>query len=214
MVCVSIGCVSVDECLKILKNVEFAEIRIDRMGIGIEEVRKIFSSHTNLIATCRDPSIPHEKRKELLIEALESGASYVDVDIFTPTQSLLRIQKKAKEKGSKVIVSYHDFEKTGSFSELKGILEMCLSFGDYGKISCMVRKDEDNLNLLRLLKVPEFKNRTIVTGMGEKGKLTRVLSLLLGSPFTFASYEEGKETAEGQIERTVIKGIMELFFEK
>jgi 3-dehydroquinate dehydratase-1 len=36
--------------------------------------------------------------------------------------------------------------------------------------------------------------------MGEKGRVTRILAPLLGSPFTYASYEAGKETAPGQIE--------------
>ncbi|MCX7857805.1 MAG: type I 3-dehydroquinate dehydratase [Deltaproteobacteria bacterium] len=213
MVCVSIGDVSIEECLEVLDKVEFAEIRMDRMKIEREDVRKIFSSHKNLIATFREGEIPEQKREELLIEAIDHGASYVDVDIQSPFEFIYRVRKKAKEKGSKLIVSYHDFEKTEPFSELRRILSTCLSIGDYGKISCKVRKDEDNLNLLRLLKLPEFKGRVIVTGMGEKGKITRILSVVLGSPFTFASYREGKETAEGQIEKYVLEEILALLFE-
>jgi 3-dehydroquinate dehydratase len=46
--------------------------------------------------------------------------------------------------------------------------------------------------------------------MGEKGKLSRVTALLLGSPLTYASLKEGRETAEGQIDYKSLKKILPL----
>lgn len=213
MVCVSIGDVTVDDCLKILKNVEFAEIRMDRMEITKKDVKRIFSAHKKLIATFKEGYAPQEKREDLLIEAIEQGAAYVDVDLSSPKDFFLRINKKAKEKGTKLIVSYHNFKRTESLPELIEIVSSCLSIGDYGKISCMVKEDEDNLNLLKLLKIPEFKGKVIVTGMGEKGKITRILSPILGSPFTFACYKKGKEMAEGQVQMDTLLEIFSLLLE-
>jgi len=207
---VSIGDVSLEECLTILKEVDFAEIRLDRMEITKEGVEKIFSSHKNLIATFKDGKVPERTRIEFLIEAVEKGASYVDVDLNSREDFLSAITKRVREKGGKLIVSYHNFEGTDEFSVLKKVAYMCLSLGDYGKISCMVNEDEDNLTLLNLLKLKEFKGRLIVTGMGEKGKITRILSPILGSPFTFACYRKGKEMAYGQIEAGTLSKMISL----
>jgi len=39
----------------------------------------------------------------------------------------------------------------------------------------------------------------VVIGMGEKGRITRVMAPFLGAEFTFASPESGGETAPGQL---------------
>jgi 3-dehydroquinate dehydratase-1 len=213
MVCVSIGDVSLEECLAILKEVDFAEIRLDRIKIPKEAVGKIFSSHKNLIATFKDGNVPETIREEFLIEAVENGASYVDVDLNSREGFVSAISQRAREKGIKLIVSYHNFEGTDEFALLKKVAHMCLSLGDYGKISCMVNEDEDNLTLLNLVKLREFKGRLIVTGMGEKGKITRILSPILGSPFTFACYRKGKEMASGQIEARILSKMISLLQE-
>ena len=46
-------------------------------------------------------------------------------------------------------------------------------------------------------------------GMGKKGRITRVVAPLVGSPFTFASLIEGRETAEGQIDKAALGSLME-----
>ncbi|MEM3484509.1 MAG: type I 3-dehydroquinate dehydratase [Candidatus Methanomethyliaceae archaeon] len=213
MVCVSIGDVTVDDCLRILEEVEFAEIRMDRLEIKKKDVKRIFSAHKNLVATFKEGHAPQKKREDFLIEAIEQGAAYVDVDLNSPKNFFLRVSRKAREKGTKLIVSYHNFERTDSLPELIEIASLCLSTGDYGKISCMVNEDEDNLSLLKLLKIPEFKGKIIVIGMGEKGKITRILSPILGSPFTFACYKKGKEMAEGQVQMDTLSEMLSLLLE-
>jgi len=44
--------------------------------------------------------------------------------------------------------------------------------------------------------------------MGRKGRLTRILAPLLGCPFTYASIDGGKETAEGQIDAASLRRIL------
>jgi 3-dehydroquinate dehydratase len=39
----------------------------------------------------------------------------------------------------------------------------------------------------------------VIIGMGEQGRILRIVSPYLGASFTYASLEEGKETAPGQL---------------
>jgi 3-dehydroquinate dehydratase-1 len=45
--------------------------------------------------------------------------------------------------------------------------------------------------------------------MGVKGRILRVVAPLLGSPFTFASLSEGRQTAEGQMDRETLFRLVE-----
>jgi len=57
---------------------------------------------------------------------------------------------------------------------------------------------EDNLKMLKLIK--EFtKTKIVAFTMGEKGKISRILSSLAGGYFTYGCLEEGLETASGQL---------------
>ena len=45
-------------------------------------------------------------------------------------------------------------------------------------------------------------------GMGELGKVTRIASLMLGAEFSFASQDDGAETAPGQIPYSTMKELV------
>ena len=50
------------------------------------------------------------ERQKILFDAIQNGFEYVDVDLGTPNQ--VQLIKSFREAGAKVIVSFHDFEKT------------------------------------------------------------------------------------------------------
>jgi 3-dehydroquinate dehydratase type I len=57
--------------------------------------------------------------------------------------------------------------------------------------------------------IAEFSETKIVSfAMGAAGQLSRVLCPLVGGYFTYASVEEGKESAEGQI---TVKELREIY---
>ncbi|MEW6722568.1 MAG: type I 3-dehydroquinate dehydratase [Candidatus Micrarchaeota archaeon] len=208
MLCVSIGEKRAEGCIAAMRGAELAEVRIDMLEKpAAGDVRAIFSSHKNLIATCRPGALPDQKRKELLIAALEAGAAYVDIEVESADEYKGEIAKKAKAMGRRVIVSYHDYERTPTREELLHILEWCFDSGaDIAKIACMPRNDADNARLLGLL---DGGKSVVVIGMGERGKITRILAPLLGSPFTYVSTGRGKETAGGQIDMEAARKAMD-----
>jgi 3-dehydroquinate dehydratase-1 len=205
-ICVSIAGLSAAETIRAIRKVKMAEIRIDRMKVSKEEVGKIFSSAKNLIATCRKGQMNDSDRAELLIAAIEGGASYVDVELDSTKDYADRIVKKAREVGCRVILSYHNYAVTPPDLDLENIVRLCRDQGaDLIKIACKANSYLDSARLLGLL---GREKNLIVIGMGEKGKITRAVAPILGSPFTYASLSEGMETADGQIEVNKLKKIL------
>lgn len=202
MICVSIAETDVEKCIEALAGLEMAEIRLDMVKLGVGNARstaikKIFSQPLKLIATCRPGSCSEEDREKIIIEAIGAGASFVDVEVEGKDEYKKKIVQKARASGCKVIISFHDYKKTPSAAELSQIVDWCFQSGaDIAKIACIVHTDKENARLLSLL---DNERKMIVIGMGMKGRITRIVAPMLGSVFTFASREKGKETAEGQM---------------
>ena len=121
-----------------------------------------------------------------------------------------RMASKIKNKGTKCIISYHNYMSTPPLNELKQVCRKQIELGaDICKIVTMAEKAEDNLVLLELVK--EFKKNKIVGFcMGPLGIVSRILSPLAGGAFTYASAKSGKESAPGQIPAEKLRKIYEL----
>ena len=208
MICVSLAEAGLAECLAALEGLGLAEIRLDRMvGLSLGDVAILFSRHEKLIATCRPGSFPDNARKARLLAAVAAGAAYVDIELESKDGYRKEIMAKAGEFGCEVIISFHDHENTPDRKTLSAIVQDSFRKGaDIVKIACFVRSERDNARLLGLL---DDSRKIVVIGMGEKGRITRVVAPLLGSPFTFASLTEGRQTAEGQIDKAALEGLME-----
>jgi 3-dehydroquinate dehydratase type I len=97
-------------------------------------------------------------------------------------------------------VSFHDFAKTLSLSELNSVLEREIASGaGICKIVTTAKRIEDNLTVLNFTSAACSRAKVVCFAMGELGKVSRLLSPLFGGYFTFASLERGSETATGQM---------------
>lgn len=154
-----------------------------------------------VIFTCRSKKEgglfegPEEDRLLLIQKAIDTGFAYVDVELDTiKSHAFMRLPE------TKIIISYHLFSKTPDYWDITKILDEMTSYHpDIIKIATMVTKESDTQNLLRVLANKKPQQHMIVIGMGEEGKLTRILGPLMGSYLTFASYKNST-TAPGQIE--------------
>ena len=208
MICISICETSVKKILASFKKAEMFEIRLDMMNLTPEEIQTVFSQPVKLIATCRQGNFSDDERKQKLILAIQSGAAYVDIEVETDNDFKKSIMYTAKKHNCKVIISYHNYKSTPSVPVLKNIIENCFSSGaDIAKIACLAENKQDAAKILSLY---ASQKNLVSIGMGQAGKITRLASLLLGAPFTFASLEEGKETAPGQITLKQIKTILDI----
>jgi 3-dehydroquinate dehydratase-1 len=205
MICVSLAETSVRECLVSLKGVEFAEIRMDKIEDISSGIPAIFSRHPRLIATYRPGKIDNDRRCSAMMKAIEAGAAYVDIELDADDSYKKKIIEKARQKSCKVIISYHNWEKIPERAELEHIINWCFDSGaDMAKIACRVVSSKDNARLLGLL---NDVRPVVVVGIGQKGRISRIVAPFLGSPFTYASLAAGKESADGQIDWKSLKEI-------
>lgn len=198
MLCVSLGKATFEECFKALKKYDLCELRLDRLKLKDAELKKIFSSSKNTIATFRPcEKIKEPERLKKLKNAIDMGADYVDIEVDATDPFKDAVVDYANRKKCKVIVSYHNYDKTPLKEELEHIVEWCKSCSpDIIKIACRSRSDKDNARLLGLLD-SDFK--MIVIGMGVKGKITRIVAPKLGAFCTYVSLSEKTKTAPGQM---------------
>jgi 3-dehydroquinate dehydratase type I len=139
-----------------------------------------------------------EERIGFLKSALELKASFIDVELASPPQyvdELLRNRNRVK-----IILSFHNFKKTSSFKELQSLLDQMIELhADVAKIVTLARSWLDNLTILNLILYARARNQKIVAFcLGEKGKISRLLSPLMGSEWTYVAWADNKKVAPGQ----------------
>ena len=185
---------------KVEPLVDLFEVRIDLIGDKWQEVVSQFQKPW--IACNRSASEGggwqrnEARRIEKLLQAIELGAEIIDIELRT--KNLDNIVKVIKRE-TKCLLSFHDFEKTPPFDQMKQIVEEQLEAGaDICKVITTARSFEDNLSVLQL--ISEFPSTRLVSfAMGPLGTLSRILCPLAGGDFTYASIEKGRESAPGQI---------------
>ena len=197
MICTSIASVSFEETKSLIQEATMAEIRLDLLDFSMEEIETIFSnSKIPLIATYRPGKISEKERLGILKKTIEFGAKYIDVEIESLPDFKKEIVRAAKGK-CEVIISYHNYEITPVRYELEVIVQQCFDQGaDIAKLACQVNSKKEAARILGLYS--HFEG-LVAIGMGELGKITRVASVVLGAPFTFASIDTKNSTAPGQL---------------
>lgn len=194
--------------------VQMAEWRIDfyagyeRELPGIIEELKTVLGDKELIVTLRTEVEGGESNGSrfdyfnLLSSVLEQGkADYVDAEISRDPKQLAAFCRRYEERFTKIIGSYHDFQKTPSKEFIVQTLEKARQCGcDMGKFACMPHSSEDVDVLLSA--TAEYKDRVpgypvITMSMGELGVNSRLYGGLYGSEVSFGC--AGSISAPGQI---------------
>jgi 3-dehydroquinate dehydratase type I len=208
-ICVSILPKNNLEALSLIERAEKAkanliEVRLDCLETSRNLSELARSSKIPLIATNKLRgekgyfSGTETERQQTLIDAAKTGFEYVDVDLSSPKHR--ETIEKLKLLGVKPIVSYHKFEGALSVSEMEKILEQEIACeASVCKIAITEKKIEDNLIVLNFVSAMSNKTKLVCFCMGKQGKVSRLLSPLFGAFFTFASLEDGSETASGQM---------------
>ncbi len=162
------------------------------------------------IATCRMTAAGGKFKGTLadqaaiLSAAVRAGCQWIDIEIESlqkGSQALLKELKPAK-----VIVSYHDFQRTPALASI--YRRMARLPVQAVKIATTARYLKDNLQHRRLLKAHGRENVGLVAlAMGSSGIPSRLLSLLWGSEFTYASPLNHAPAAAGQVPAEVMRSI-------
>ncbi len=196
--------VIIDGNLPAVKQVEplvdLFELRIDLIGENWPAVAKQLSKPwiaCNRLA--EEGGLWHDseaRRIEKLLQAIELGASMVDVELRTRN---LENVVAAVKKRARCMISSHDLVKTAPIEELRSVLSHQIKAGaDVCKLVTTARGPEDNLTVLRLV-AEGWTVPVVCFAMGATGVVSRVLSPLAGADFTYAAAAAGKVSAAGQL---------------
>lgn len=161
-----------------------------------------------LLFTCRAPqeggmqTMAPEDRLSLYQMAIASGqVDLIDVELSSGPDMIRELREMCRPAGVKLVLSYHNFERTPDRDALLKTLQKAEQWGaDIAKIAVMPKNGQDVLTLLdatwaarnNMLKIP-----LIAIAMGETGMITRIAGGLFGSDITFAS--GAASTAPGQL---------------
>ncbi len=210
MICTCIQNKNLEEIFSILEqgDIEMAEIRLDLCpDLDEEDIESLFSgTDIPLIATCRIAgSASMQEAERRLRTAILAGAKYVDVELEAPAPMGKRLRRAARESGTTLIRSYHNFDETPDAEILAEMVTKCRVFGsDVIKVATMAHSPEDVARVMDLYGMTYPDGRTQEEGtlvafcMGEAGKESRLECLRRGAPFTYVSLGEGDGTAPGQ----------------
>lgn len=205
---------------------DLAEWRLDWYG-DVEDAGKLLEAAKALretleelpiLATFRTAKeggqrpISEEGYARVIRTLAESGlVDLMDIEAFTGDELVGELIAFCHEKGVKVVLSNHDFDKTPPEAELVARLEKMEELGaDLSKIAVMPRSPEDVLTLLSATRArSRAAARPVVTmSMGALGAVSRLSGEVFGSALTFGS--AARASAPGQVEAGKLAQVLEL----
>lgn len=205
----------IKQTLKIaLKKSDFVEVRLDFLKIeqipeSLELIKKDLS---RIVCTLRPKTeggkfSGNEKERIAILKLIaEYNPFLLDVEYNTlrKNSGLVKYLKSTK---TRLLVSWHDFKKTPKSSELKKRIDQMSKFSKHVKIVSTANSTDDATRMLELYS-KKGKNNLISFAMGDMGRISRILCLYLGSPYTYVSL--GKAVAPGQFSVDEVKKITNL----
>lgn len=197
-----------------LKKSDYVEIRFDFLKAEqipqvLETVKKDLKK---IVCTLRPKTEggkfagKEKERLSILKLIAEYNPFLLDIEFNTMKQNK-NLAKYLKTTKTKLLISGHDFKKTPSLTELKKKLNQMSKFSSNVKIVTTAKSTEDSTRVLQLYSKKENINLIAFT-MGNPGRVSRILSLYLGSPYIYVSL--GKPVASGQFSLDEVKRIINL----
>jgi len=216
--CVSIAEETPNKIKRILKiavnKSDFVEVRLDFLKIEqIPEVLELIKKDLSRIVCTLRPKTEggkfsgNEKERVAILKLIaEYNPFLLDVE-FNTLKKNSQLTKYLKNTNTKLLVSWHDFKKTPKTAELKKKIAQMSKFSNNVKIVSTANSTDDATRMLELYS-KKGKNNLISFAMGDMGRISRILCLYLGSPYTYVSL--GKAVAPGQFSIDEIKRIINL----
>ena len=197
-----------------LKKSDYTEIRLDflkmeQVPIALEIIKKDLN---RIVCTLRPKTeggkfSGTEKERISIIKLIAEYSPFlldIEYNTLKKNKELLKYLKTTK---TKLLVSWHDFKKTPKSAELKNQINQMSKFSSNVKIVSTAKSTEDATRMLELYS-KKGKNNLISFAMGDAGRISRILCLYLGSPYTYVSL--GKAVAPGQFSVDEVNKIINL----
>ncbi len=186
-----------------LKRSDYIEVRLD--FLKVEDIPKtlelIKKSLDRTVCTLRPRTeggqFPGSEKERIAIIKLvaEYGPYLLDVE-FNTIKKNAALAGFLKSTKTKLLISWHDFKKTPNTAELRKKMKDMSRFSDFIKIVSTARSTDDSARMLELYGKKGRATNLIAFAMGDFGRISRILCLYLGSPYTYVSL--GRAVAPGQ----------------
>ncbi|MBU0729793.1 MAG: type I 3-dehydroquinate dehydratase [Proteobacteria bacterium] len=209
-ICVSIAAPTAVKVLELAKSAEdkadVIEIRLD--SLEIPEIKAFVTEITKPILFTNRPrweggNYQGEEKDRIaqFFKAIEAGAAYIDIELKTSGKYVTELIKAAELGQTKVIISWHDFERTPKSRGLSKILFEQIRRGAHiGKIVTMADDFDDVNRVLDLIDIAKKKQFPLIAFcMGDAGMMSRIATLERGGFMTYAAPDTGGGTATGQM---------------
>ena len=196
---------------KALKKSDYAEIRFDFLNPNAvpEALHLIGKDLKMCIGTLRPireggKFSGNEKNRISIIKLIaEYNPFLLDIEFNTLRKNKM-LQRYLKSTRTDILVSWHSFKHTPNISVMQKKLSEMKKFSKNIKMVTMAKTISDGSRILSLYKNSKGV-KLIAFSMGNFGRMSRLLCLLLGSPYTYVSL--GKAVAPGQFSVDEVKSI-------
>ena len=205
----------IKQTLKIaLKKSDYVEVRFDflkieQIPIALEIIKKDLN---RIVCTLRPKTeggkfAGKEKERIAIIKLIAEYSPFLlDIE-FNTLKKNPSLRKYLKSTKTKLLVSWHDFKKTPTSLDLKKKINQMSKMSTNLKIVSTAKSTEDSTRMLELYS-KKGKSSLISFAMGDFGRISRILCLYLGSPYTYVSL--GKAVAPGQFSVYEVNKIINL----
>ncbi len=171
-----------------------------------------------VILTCRSKKegghFPgtEEQRLDVLKKAIESGVSWIDLEININSKERLKLCDVAKKGDTKIIASSHVYDDSPDSKEIIRDVKDNIDAGDIIKICYKSSGRSDGINLFEAawdLRNSDIK--TSIMGVGQAGDWNRIHSPILGQAIVYSTIENGWHLAQkGMINTADLKTAWEM----
>jgi 3-dehydroquinate dehydratase I len=185
----------------------FADLSASALVEAAHQLRSVLERRAILFTLRVDheggkAAISQASRAACIDAVVRSGAiDLLDLELSNEPEFLTRVIDAARAANVRVVMSFHDFDKTPGNDFLLGKIAAMVEQGaDIAKIACMPQEAGDVLRLLQVTLTArgQFPDVPLCTmSMGRLGSLSRVAGFLYGSDMAFAVAQE--VSAPGQI---------------
>lgn len=196
-----------------LEKSDYAELRLDFLRpSAVPQVLEQAKKHLKRCVCTLRPRAEGgrfsgtEKERISILKLISEYRPYlVDIE-FSALEKNKSLQYYVRKTKTPILVSWHDFEKTPAAAVLLAKLLQMKKLGQCVKIVTTAKTIRDTASVLSLYK--KQKSGLIAFAMGDAGRISRILCMYLGSPYTYVSL--GKPVAPGQFSVDEVKSLLAL----
>tara|TARA_B100001094_G_scaffold197064_1_gene191148 strand:+ start:540 stop:1349 length:810 start_codon:yes stop_codon:yes gene_type:complete len=138
-----------------------------------------------------------KQRLEVMKKAIESGVSWVDLEINIDDKERTKLCELAKKGGTKIIASSHVLDESPISKEIIQDVKDSTDLGDIIKVCYKSAGRSDGINLFEAawdLRNSDIKNS--IMGLGQAGDWNRIHSPILGQAIVYSTMENGWHLAQ------------------